>query len=145
MELTTKTENSGRWQPGQSGNAAGKPVGARHRFSRAFLEDLAEVWSELGRDAMVSTAKTNPSTFFAIPSKLIPANVELTIKETYGGLDATDYAVLRAIREAIPDASNRPPNEVFQHVPETLRSAEAKLIESTHTENPSEMTVQKPA
>ena len=29
---------------------------------------------------MVSTAKTNPSTFFAIASKLIPANVELTIK-----------------------------------------------------------------
>jgi len=92
--LTTKTETTGRWQPGQSGNAAGEPVGARHRFSRAFLEDLAEVWSELGRDAMVSTAKTNPSTFFAIASKLIPANVELIIKETYGGLDATDYVVL---------------------------------------------------
>ena len=62
----------------------------------------------------------------------------------FGRLDATDYAVLRAIREAIPNASNRPPNEVFQHAPERLRSAEAKLIESTHTENPSEMTVQKP-
>jgi len=47
--------------------------------------DLAEVWSELGRNAMVSAGKTTPSTFFASASKLIPANVELTPKETDGG------------------------------------------------------------
>ncbi len=57
MELTTKTESCGRWQLGQSGNFPGKPVGARHRFSRAFLKDLTEVWSELRRDAMVLTAE----------------------------------------------------------------------------------------
>jgi hypothetical protein len=42
MELTTtnsRVPNSGSWKPGESGNAAGKPPGARHRFSRAFLED----------------------------------------------------------------------------------------------------------
>jgi hypothetical protein len=39
MELTTpnsRVPNSGSWKPGQSGNVGGKPVGARHRFSRAF-------------------------------------------------------------------------------------------------------------
>ena len=65
-----------------------------------------------------TTAKTNPSTFFAIASKLIPANVELTIKETYGGLDATDFAILRAIRDAIPAANQQQPSDVLRFVEE---------------------------
>ena len=130
MELTTKTENRGRWQPGQSGNTAGKPLGARHRFSAAFLQDLAEVWSELGRDAMVSTAKTNPSTFFAIAARLIPANVELTIAQTCGGLSAEDLAIFQAIRECIPEANSRSPAEVLEYVRGTLRAADSKLIEA---------------
>jgi hypothetical protein len=78
---------------------------------------------------MVSTAKTNPSTFFAIASKILPANVELTIKETYGGLDATDFAILRAIRDSIPDASSRSPTEVLEYVRDTLGAAGAKTID----------------
>jgi hypothetical protein len=60
MELTTKTENRGRWQPGQSGNVAGKPPGARHQFSASFLRDLADVWQDHGRQTMIATAKGNP-------------------------------------------------------------------------------------
>jgi hypothetical protein len=50
--------------------------------------------------------------------KILPANVELTIKETYGGLDATDFAILRA--DSIPDASSRSPTEVLEYVRDTL-------------------------
>jgi hypothetical protein len=113
---TTKTENRGRWQPGQSGYPAGKPPGARHRFSRAFLEDLAEIWSAEGRNATLVTAKTNPSTFFAVCARLIPANVELTIKETYSGLSAEDMAILAALEQSIPDANSRSPAEVLSYV-----------------------------
>jgi hypothetical protein len=60
MELTTKTENRGRWQPGQSGNVAGNPPGARHQSSASFLRDLANVWQDHGRQTMIATAKGNP-------------------------------------------------------------------------------------
>jgi hypothetical protein len=42
MELA-KTDNSGCWEPGQSGNLNGQPVGSRHRFSAVFLQDLARI------------------------------------------------------------------------------------------------------
>ena len=92
--------------------ASGRPAS----LLAAFLQDLAEVWSELGRDAMVSTAKTNPSTFFAIAARLIPANVELTIAQTCGGLSAEDLAIFQAIRECIPEANSRSPAEVLEYV-----------------------------
>jgi hypothetical protein len=58
-------QNLTPWKPGQSGNSNGRPVGSRTVFSQAFLKDLAEVWSDEGREAMLKTAKTNPTVFFA--------------------------------------------------------------------------------
>ena len=44
------------FQPGQSGNLSGRPVGTRQAFSAGFLRDIAEVWSEEGRETMFKTA-----------------------------------------------------------------------------------------
>ena len=44
MELT-KTDNSGRWKPGESGNLQGRPVGSRNQ---AFVEIL-NGWRSSGR------------------------------------------------------------------------------------------------
>jgi hypothetical protein len=35
-----------RWKKGQSGNSAGRPLGARQRISEKLLADLAMVWEE---------------------------------------------------------------------------------------------------
>jgi hypothetical protein len=32
------------WVAGQSGNPAGRPVGARGRFSQQFIEDMRASW-----------------------------------------------------------------------------------------------------
>ncbi|MFY9837669.1 MAG: hypothetical protein WAK55_14625 [Xanthobacteraceae bacterium] len=117
-----KSDN-GKWKPGQSGNINGRPVGhrTRHAFSASFLADLTDVWAEHGKATMVHTAKINPETFFAVCSRLIPKDVELTIRQAHTGLDEADLAILRAIKEAIPDAGDRQPGEVFSAVLEALR------------------------
>jgi hypothetical protein len=133
MELTTtnnRVPNSGSWKPGQSGNMNGRPIGSRHIFSKAFLRDLAEVWSAEGRQAMLITAKTVPATFFAVCARLIPSNVELTINEGFGALSPDDYAVLKAIRESVPDANNQSPQAVFDFVKQAVQAHSAKLIEA---------------
>jgi hypothetical protein len=49
-----------------------------------------------------------------------------------GNLSTEDWAVLRevlsAVREALPSADQQQPGEVFRHVLEALRQADAKLI-----------------
>ena len=59
----TEVSRPTQWKPGQSGNLNGRPVGTRQAFSAGFLRDVAEVWSEEGRETMVKTARTNPAAF----------------------------------------------------------------------------------
>src|SRR5262245_61338138 len=139
----TKQVNGRMWQPGQSGNPNGRPVGSRTAFSAGFLKDLAEVWSDEGREAMLKTAKTNPTVFFATCARLIPQDVKLTIEQQLpGNLSMEDWnlmmQILDAVKSAIPDAANRPAGEVLEFVlgalrncPEKVPSSDSSLIEST--------------
>jgi hypothetical protein len=122
----TEVSRPTRWKPGQSGNLNGRPVGTRQAFSAGFLRDLAEVWSEEGRETMVKAARANPATFFAVCARLIGPEVKLTIEQSLpGNLSAEDWAMMReiveAVKQAIPDAASQPPGAVLRYVKDRLQ------------------------
>jgi len=90
--------------PGISGNPNGRPVGhrTRHQFSAAFADDLADVWAEHGKSSMLQNYS--------------------------GGLDETDLQILRAIRDAIPDANEMEPQAVLEHVLKAIRAYDASPV-----------------
>ena len=78
-------------------------------FSQGFLKDLAEVWSEEGRETMVKTAMTSPATFFAVRARLIGPEVKHTIEQSLpGNLSMEDWQTMKeiiaAVRQALPSA-----------------------------------------
>jgi hypothetical protein len=112
--------------PGVSGNPNGRPVGSRSAFSAGFTRDLAEVWADKGKAAMLYTAEKQPAVFFATCARLIGSEVKLTIEQSPpGNLSPSDWADLRellsAIQSALPDAADRPPGEVFRYALAALR------------------------
>ena len=121
------------WQPGQSGNLNGRPIGSRSAFSAGFTRDLAEVWAEKGKASMLYTAEKQPATFFATCARLLPNDVRVTVEQSFpGNLSMEEWQMMKeiiaAVRQAIPDASSKPPGAVLEHVLSALRQADAKLI-----------------
>ena len=121
------------WRPGQSGNLNWRPVGSRSAFGAGFTRDLAEVWAEKGKASMIYTAEKQPAVFFATCARLLPNDVRVTVeRQLPGNLSIEDWTIMReivaAVRQAIPDASSKPPGAVLQHVLEALRAAQAKTI-----------------
>jgi hypothetical protein len=129
------TRHPGQWKPGQSGNLNGRPPGSRSKFSEAFYRDLAATWAEHGEQAMRQTAQLEPAKFVAICASLIPKDVQVSLSARLpGGLEPDDWqialAVFGAIKDALPDANSRPPNEVLEFVLNAIRAADAKLIDA---------------
>jgi hypothetical protein len=116
----------------------GRPVGSRQTFSAAFLRDLGAVWAEHGQQTMLHTAKNSPEVFFATCARLLPKDVELTIRQHYSNdLERADLEILRAIKQAIPDAGDRQPGEVLQFTLDAIRAYGAQQITSDDiTEGP---------
>jgi hypothetical protein len=121
------------WPPGVSGNPNGRPVGSRSTFSAGFTRDLAEVWAEKGKASMLYTAEKQPAVFFATCARLLPNGVRVTVEQQLpGNLSPADWnlmlEVVDAVKQAIPDASNRPPGAVLEHVLSALKASDAKVL-----------------
>ena len=89
------------WQPGQSGNPAGRPRGSRNRLSEAFLADLREAWERHGARALETCALEDPSGFVRTVAGLMPRHVDLNV-----GVDAAQFAL--TFRQAIELLGNEP-------------------------------------
>ena len=106
------------------------PRTLRARGGRSAAGDVAESWERHGPRVLEHLALMEPARYADLCSRLIPRDVALTVEQRLpGGLDEADLAILRAIKEAVPDANKRAPVEVLNFVLDAIRAADAKLID----------------
>ncbi len=69
-------DQAGRWQKGQSGNPEGKPVGTRHRATRAIEALLDNEAEKLGRKAVEMALDNDPAALRLCLERLCPPRRE---------------------------------------------------------------------
>jgi hypothetical protein len=98
-ELPRRYANLRPWKPGQSGNPAGRPVGARNKLSEALLEDLLAEWLEGGREAIRAMRLKDPAQFVRVAVMALPRQVKLEADE--GPFSDMSNAELRRLVEVL--------------------------------------------
>lgn len=68
------------FKPGQSGNPAGRPRGARSKLTEAFLADFLTVWEECGMAVLQRVAKRDPVAFMNAVVALVPRKALLELE-----------------------------------------------------------------
>ena len=95
------------WKPGQSGNPAGRPIGARQKISEKLLADLAVVWETEGESVLRRLAIEDPGKLAQIAYGLLPRDVFISVEQrTPGNLDPDEWAILRRVIDLIKQNAN---------------------------------------
>ena len=69
------------------GNAAGRPPGARNRYSEDYLNDFHDVWRTHGKKAIQELAAKRPSDFVRIGAAILTKHGEYNQEHADGFLE----------------------------------------------------------
>src|SRR5215813_13497161 len=86
---------SPRWQPGESGNPAGRLRGSRNRLSEAVICALLRDFSMHGEKAIAKVRRTQPAAYLKILALLVPR--EHKVEHSNPVKDLTDEQLERGI------------------------------------------------
>ena len=90
-----------RFKPGQSGNPAGRPKGARSRLSEDFLEALSTDFAEHGRAVIEKVRSEKPDQYLKVVAAVVPKEIHLPPERSVGDMsDAELMAIARGFSAA---------------------------------------------
>lgn len=69
------------WKPGQSGNPAGRPKGARVKLGEQFLSDLMSDWETHGAESIAAMREKSPGDYVKVVAATLPKELNVKVSE----------------------------------------------------------------
>jgi hypothetical protein len=75
---TAKKQRGRPFEPGRSGNPAGRPKGSRNKLGEDFISAIYEDWTEHGAAVLKQVRQTSPSTYLRTVASLVPQHLAIS-------------------------------------------------------------------
>ena len=69
-----------KWQPGQSGNPAGRRKGSRNQLAERFIADLYQDWQEHELEALEAARVSKPADYLKVIASIMPKDIKVTLE-----------------------------------------------------------------
>lgn len=99
-EDTGEKQRGRPFEPGQSGNPAGRPKGARNKLGEQFIQDLYASWQEHGPATLEAVRTEKPDVYVKVVASILPKELNVKVSE----LDELSDAELDRRITALADA-----------------------------------------
>lgn len=97
----SSTDNLKPFQPGQSGNPAGRPKGSRNKLGEQFLDDMYADWKAHGAAAIIKVRDEKPDQYLKVVASILPKELNVNVNEVDGLTDDELIERIRALDAAI--------------------------------------------
>jgi hypothetical protein len=78
VDNTAKKQRGRPFEPGCSGNPAGRPKGSRNKFGEEFVAAIAQDWAEHGSEVLARVRQASPATYLRTVASLVPQHLAIT-------------------------------------------------------------------
>ena len=89
-----KHSNLKPWEPGQSGNPAGRPKGSRNKLGEAFIAALAKDFGKHGVEALEAMRAAKPNEYIRVIASLLPKEFNIAAGSPFEDLSDEEVRVL---------------------------------------------------
>jgi hypothetical protein len=98
---TPKKQRGRPFEPGRSGNPAGRPRGSRNKLGEDFISAIYEDWTEHGAAVLKQVRQTSPSTYLRTVASLVPQCLAVTHDDDWSTM--TDKELREELQQSMAE------------------------------------------